>query len=88
MPGVIRLLPGCQVALRISAVRRRNRQIVVVVDVAGSAGDIGVPIRQRKPRGVMIELCAQPTVERMAGIASGCELRAYVVGIRRLLIVR
>jgi len=44
--GVIGLLPGRQVALRVSAVRRRSRQVVVVVDMAGSAGDIGVPVRQ------------------------------------------
>ena len=84
---IIGLLPGCQVALRISAIRGRNRQIVVVADMAGSAGDIGVPVRQGESRGVMIELCAEPTVERVAR-ATGCgELRAYVVGICRFLII-
>jgi hypothetical protein len=43
---VIGLLPGRQMALRVSAVRRRNRQVVVVVDMTGCAGDIGVPVRQ------------------------------------------
>jgi hypothetical protein len=35
---IVRLLPGCQMALGIAAVRRRDRQAVVVVDVARSAG--------------------------------------------------
>jgi len=88
MDGVVRLLPGRQVALGISAIRGRNRQVVIVVDVAGSAGDIGVPVRQWKPGGVMIEFRAQPAVKGMARIARRRELRAYVVGIRGLLIIR
>jgi len=58
---IIRRLPGCQVALRIPAVRRRNRQAVVVVDVASGArynfagGRQLVRICQRKPRGRMVE---------------------------------
>lgn len=58
---IIRRLPGRQVALRIPAVRRRNRQAVVVVDVASGArydfarGRQLVRICQRKPRGSMVE---------------------------------
>ena len=41
---IVGLLPGGQVAVRIPAavVRNRGRQIVVIVDVAGLAGQRGV----------------------------------------------
>jgi len=54
-------LPGRQMALRVSAIRRRNRQAVIVVDVAGSArryfpgGGQLVRVRQRETRGSVIE---------------------------------
>ena len=58
---IIRSLPGRQVALGISAVRRRNRKAVVVVDMARRAshdltcrGEL-VRIRQRKARRGMVE---------------------------------
>lgn len=53
---VIGLLPGAQVAAGSPASRRRNLQIVVVVDVAGEARNIGVACRKQKPGGTVIEL--------------------------------
>lgn len=50
MSWIIGLLPGRQVALRISASRRRNRQVVIVADVAGGAGHVGVPVGQQESR--------------------------------------
>lgn len=50
MGRIISLLPRCQVTLRISAIRRPNRQVVIVVDMAGRAWNIGVPVRQQKSR--------------------------------------
>ena len=47
---IIRLLPGGQMALRVSAIGRRDRQSVVVVDVARSAGHVGVPVGQQEIR--------------------------------------
>ena len=44
MYGIVGLLPGVQMALRVSAIGRRNRQIVVVVDMALGASHIGVSI--------------------------------------------
>ena len=41
---IIRLLPGRQMATRVSAIGRRDRQRIIVVDVAQIAGHIGVPI--------------------------------------------
>lgn len=39
----------------VAAVRRRNRQIVIVVDMAGGTGHIGVAIRQQEARRAVIE---------------------------------
>jgi len=52
---IIRLLPGRQMAARIPAVRRPHRQVVIVVEVAGSASHIGVAVGQKKSRGAVIE---------------------------------
>lgn len=43
--GLVRLLPGRQMALRIAALRRRDRQRVVAIDVALRALQIGVALR-------------------------------------------
>jgi hypothetical protein len=48
MGRIIGLLPGRKVASRIPAIRRRNRQIVVVVDMAGRAGNIGMSVCEQK----------------------------------------
>lgn len=82
---VVGLLPSRQVALRIPTIRRRDLQIVVVVDMAGGTSHVGMAIRQRESRGIVIEFRSQPTVKRMAGFASRGELRAHVVGVRSLL---
>ena len=64
--GIIRRLPGRQVAARIPAVRRRNRQRVVIVDVAIRAGrDFTrrrhlVRIGQRETRRAVIKGCTSP----------------------------
>jgi hypothetical protein len=42
------LLPGRQVASRISAIRRGYRQSIVVADVARNAGSSGMGIGQRE----------------------------------------
>lgn len=75
------LLPGREMAARVSAIRRRNLQIVVVADMAARARNIGVPIGQRKAnrRGGMVDSDSEPTVEGMAGVASLRELRGDVV---------
>ena len=49
------LLPSRQMASGVAAVRRRNRQSVVVVDMARSAGHVGVPVGQQEARGAVIE---------------------------------
>ena len=82
---IVRLLPSRQVAARIPAVRRAHRQVVIVVDVAGGTGHIGMAIRQQEPGGAVIELRAQPVVKRVAGVAGGRELCTDVIRIRGLL---
>jgi len=50
-------LPGGQVALRIPAVRRRDRQGVIVIDVAGRAGRYFAPVRDKLVRIRQRESC-------------------------------
>ena len=57
----IRLLPGGQVALGVSAIGRRDIQGVVVIDVAQIAGHIRMPIRQQKSCRAVVKRCRRPT---------------------------
>jgi len=82
--GIVRLLPGCQVAAGISAVRWRNHQVIVVPDVARKAGHVGVALRQQESCGGVIKLGVQPTVEGMAHIAGGGKHRG-VGQVRRII---
>ena len=54
-------------ALRISAIGRRDRQSIVVVDVAQSAGHAGVPIGQREAGRAVIKHARRPGRNRVAG---------------------
>jgi len=66
MHRIVRLLPGGQMALRIAAIALRNRQVVIVIDVAGDARNVGMPVGQQKSSGTVIELGVQPCIERVA----------------------
>lgn len=50
-------------ALRVAAIGRRDRQIVIVVYMAKRAGHVRVAVRQQKSRGAVIEFCVQPGIE-------------------------
>ena len=52
---IVGLLPGGQVAARVAAVRGRNLESVVIVDVALRALEIGVTVCQRESGGAVIE---------------------------------
>jgi len=67
--GVCCLLPFRKMASRISTVRRPNRQSVVVVDVAGSAGNIRMPVRQQESRRGVVEISRVPALGCMAARA-------------------
>ena len=56
-------------ALRISAIGRRDRQGIVVVDVARSAGHIGVPVGQQETGRAVVECRCGPTSRCVAGRA-------------------
>ena len=60
MDRIVGLLPSDQMAAGIAAIGRRNRQMVIIADVAQSAGHIGVPGGERKSRNSVIEWCSQP----------------------------
>lgn len=87
MLGVRGLLPGRQMALRISAVRGLDLQIIVAADVAIRAGHVRVAVGQRKidRRGGVIDSRAQPTVEGVACFAGLRELCGDVIRIGRFL---
>jgi len=67
--GSSRLLPGGQMALRVAAIGRGNRQTVVVVDVAEGASHIRVSIGQQESGGAVVECRGRPTHRIVAGRA-------------------
>ena len=76
-----RLLPGREMATRISAIGSRNLQVVVSAYVAARAGNIRVSGGQREIDGRrrVVDGCAEPAVEVVTGLASLRELRSDVV---------
>jgi hypothetical protein len=60
------LLPGRQVASRISAIRRGYRQSIVVADVARNASRVGMGIGQREASCSVIENSRGPGGDRVA----------------------
>ena len=82
MLRIRRLLPRRKVAARMSAIGRRDLQIVVTANVATRTGDIRVPVRQGKvDRGSRVVYgSSEPTVERVARLAGGREVGGNVVG--------
>lgn len=79
--GIVGVLPSREVAAGVPAIRWGDLQVVVVVDVAGSARNIGVAVGERETGRVVIEFCVEPSIERMARFASGGEIRAGVIRI-------
>ena len=76
--GAVRLLPGCQVASGIAAIRRRNAKTVIVIDVAGGAGrhlaavrGQGVRVRQGKTKRVVVKFSIRPFGDGVARGARG-----------------
>lgn len=67
--GIIGLLPGGQMALRVAAIGGSNRQTVVVVDMAEGASHICMSISQKEPGGAVVERRRRPTHRVVAGRA-------------------
>jgi hypothetical protein len=87
MHRIIGLLPGGEVASGISAIGRSDLQVVVAVDMALLAGDVGMAVGQEEAGGAVIEFRAEPTVKTMADVALGREVGGNVIGIRSLLVI-
>src|ERR1700730_5714927 len=61
------LLPLGEMAAGVAAIGRLDLQVVIVVDVAGSAGNVGVPVCQKKAGGAVIEFAVGPFGDGVAG---------------------
>ena len=85
MDGICGVLPSHQMALRVPAIGRSNRQIIVVTNMTEGAGHIRMAIGQQEPGRTMVELGVQPIVKRMTGFASRRELCGNMVGISGFL---
>jgi hypothetical protein len=79
---IIRLLPGSQMAARGPATVQRGRQIIIVIDVAGSAGHAGMPIGEWEPCYAVIEWRPGPTCRRMARAAIRHRKKRWSRGMR------
>ena len=76
-------LPFCQMAAGISAIGRRNRQRIIIVDVAQGAGDVGMAVGQQESGCAVIEHSCRPGRNRVAGGAgSSCDRKPgrHVIG--------
>ncbi len=80
MRRIIGLLPGGEVAILACA----RRQVVIVVDVALLAGNVGVAIGQQEAGGAVIKSCPKPAVEAMTALAIGRGKRRTSLGVIRI----
>jgi hypothetical protein len=78
---ICRFLPSGKVASGIAAVGRLDLQIVIVVDVALLAGNVGVAVGKQKTGGAVIEFCAEPAIETVAALAIGRGKRGASLGM-------
>jgi len=63
---IIRLLPGRQMAAGVAAAVQRGRQVIIVINMAGSAGHAGMTIGKREACYCVIEGRPCPTIHCMA----------------------
>jgi len=82
---IIGLLPSRQMAARIPAIGRRNHQVIVVINMAGSARHVGMPIRQQKTRLCVVKGGIQPRVHPVTRLAGRREPCVNMVWIGSLL---
>jgi hypothetical protein len=77
------LLPCCQVAAGVAAIRRCGLQVVVSIDVARGAGNIGVTIGQQKSGCAVVEGGGCPSDRVVAIRAIRGRKRCACLGMRR-----
>ena len=85
---IICRLPGRQMAGRVAAILRPDRQVVVVVDVARCAGHVGMSIGQQESCSGVVKGSRRPTHRVMARCAireGEFRSRRWVYRVRRLL---
>ena len=85
MFGIRGLLPGGQMALRIAAIGGRDGQVIVAVDVARSARNVGVAVCKEEARRAVIEFCSQPAIKGVAAVTGLGKLRRNVVRVSGFL---
>ena len=66
-------------AARVSAIGRCGRQNIVVVDVAGNAGDVGMPVGEQEPRCAVVQLAVVWQMEQFA--AANCPPEVECAGL-------
>lgn len=74
-------------AAGITAIGRSNFQIVIIIDVAGTAGHASVAVGEQETGRTVIEFCSRPAIEGVAGLASSWKVSRGVIGVDRFLIV-
>ncbi len=84
---VIGLLPRCQVTPGMPAIVQLDLQVVVVVEMAGGARNVGVSQGERKigRRAGVIEFRSQPAIGGVTRVTIGREVQADMVRAGRLL---
>ena len=81
MFGIRSLLPGRQVALGVAAIGGRNGQVIVAIDVARGARNVGVTVCKQEAGRTMVEFCSEPAIKGVAAITGLGKLRGDVVGV-------
>jgi hypothetical protein len=82
--GIVGLLPGGQVAAGVAAIGGSDLQVVVIVDVAICAGNVGVAIGQQEAGGAVIEFSTLPAIKAVAALAIGSRKDHWISFMRRI----
>ena len=80
MRRIVGLLPVGEMAILACA----GREVVIVIDVALLAGNVGMPIGEQEARGAVIEFCPEPAIEAMTALAIGRGKRRTSLGVIRI----
>lgn len=82
MDGVVSLLPSGEVAASVATIGGSDLEIVIVVEMATGARNVGVASGQQKACGAVIELGAEPAVKIVASLAIGGGESGSGAGVR------
>jgi hypothetical protein len=79
---IIRLLPGSQMAARGTATVQSGRQIIIIIDVARSAGHAGMSIGEWEPCYAVIKGRPSPTIHCVTRAAIRDRKKRWRRGVR------